>query len=119
MAKPTVLIVDDDPSIRKLLQEVLTLEGYPLETAADGAEALAALERGGSRLVLLDLLMPNVAGWDVMQALEANGTRAQHKIIFVSANDKLEDYRHLTPDDELAKPFTVDQLINVIQKHVA
>ncbi|HEV8191704.1 MAG TPA: response regulator, partial [Ktedonobacterales bacterium] len=55
---PTVLIVDDDPAIRKMLVEVLQLEGYPIETAGDGREALDLLARGGSRVILLDLLMP-------------------------------------------------------------
>ncbi|MGH2516763.1 MAG: response regulator transcription factor, partial [Ktedonobacterales bacterium] len=59
---PTVLIVDDDPAIRKMLVEMLSLEGYATETATNGREALDQLAASGPRVVLLDLLMPEVDG---------------------------------------------------------
>jgi CheY-like chemotaxis protein len=115
--RPTVLIVDDDPGIRKMLVEVLTLEGYPTETANDGGEALDLLPRSGPRVVLLDLLMPRVDGADVVAALEQQPSeRNRHHIILVSAftNLELERYRNLRVDAKLPKPFTVDQLLSVI-----
>lgn len=113
--QPTVLVVDDDPAIRKMLNEVLTLEGIPVETAADGREALELLARSGPRTVLLDITMPVMDGREVMQALDANpAERARHRIILMSALDKLQAARDLEPDGRLAKPFTVDQLLNVI-----
>ncbi len=113
---PTILIVDDDPHIRKMLVEVLSLEGYPTETAVNGEEALAILATSGPRVVLLDLLMPVLDGRGVMDALNADPTaRAQHKIILVSAIGNLEASRDLTPDGMLPKPFTVNQLINVLE----
>jgi CheY-like chemotaxis protein len=113
---PTVLIVDDDPAIRKMLVEVLQLEGYPIETAGDGREALDLLSRGGGRVILLDLLMPVLDGRGVMAALRANpGERARHKVILVSAMPNLEGARDLEPDGVLPKPFTVTQLLNVLE----
>lgn len=120
--KPTVLIVDDDPDIRKLLVEMLTLEGYPTETAANGREALDALARGGPRVVLLDLLMKPVDGREVMQQLQANpAERARHKIILISALITLEKNRDLRADvdGELPKPFTVDQVLNTLDSVAA
>jgi two-component system, OmpR family, phosphate regulon response regulator PhoB len=115
MGHPTVLIVDDDPAIRKMLVEVLSLEGYPTETANDGREALDILDHSGPRVVLLDLLMPGVSGRQVMEQLRATpGARAKHGIIFLSAVNKLEEHRDLEPDATLAKPFTVIQLLNVL-----
>lgn len=116
MAHPsTVLIVDDDPSIRKMLVEVLSLEGYPTETAVNGREALDILEKSGPRVVLLDLLMPVIDGWGVMAALaEKPEERSRHKIILVSAWANLERARDLVPDGTLPKPFTVNQLLNVL-----
>ena len=112
---PTILIVDDDPAIRKMLVEVLSLEGYPTETAVNGREALDLLARGGGRVVLLDLVMPVVDGREVMNELRANpAERARHKIVLVSAIVNLEGARDLEPDGVLAKPFTVDQLLNVL-----
>lgn len=113
--QPTVLVVDDDPSIRKMLSEVLKLEGIPLETAVNGREALDILARSGPLVVLLDLLMPEVDGRGVMLALSANPSeRARHRIILMSAWDNLEAARDLEPDGRLAKPFTVDQLLNAL-----
>ncbi len=113
---PTVLIVDDDPAIRKMLVEVLQLEGYPIETAGDGREALDLLARGGGRVILLDLLMPVLDGRGMMEALRANPEeRARHKVILVSAIHNLEAARDLEPDGVLPKPFTVTQLLNVLE----
>lgn len=112
---PTILVVDDDPAIRKMLVEVLSLEGYPTETAANGREALDKLPKGGPRIVLLDLLMPEVDGWGVMSALqEMPNERQRHKIILVSAWTNLERAQDLSPDGTLTKPFTVNQLLNVL-----
>jgi CheY-like chemotaxis protein len=114
--KPTILIVDDDPAIRKMLAEVLTLDGYPYETATNGQEALEALGKSGPRLILLDLLMPVLDGRGVMNELRASPeVRARHRVVLVSANDRLEAARDLEPDSMLAKPFTADQLLNVIE----
>lgn len=113
---PTVLIVDDDPAIRKMLVEVLALEGYPTETAAGGEEALAMLARSAPRLILLDLLMPGVDGHGVVTQLEADaGARAQHKIILMSAWTNLELASDLVVDGKLPKPFTVPQLLSVLE----
>jgi CheY-like chemotaxis protein len=117
MAQPTtVLIVDDDPAIRKMLVEVLSLEGIPTETAVNGREALDILEKSGPRVVLLDLLMPIVDGRGVMAELRSSpAERARHRVILMSAWITLEPARDLEPDGMLAKPFTVSQLLNVIK----
>lgn len=115
MAQPTILIVDDDPAIRKMLVEMLSLEGYPTETATNGQEALDMLAHSGPRVILLDLLMPVVDGRGVVQALEREPqARAMHKVILVSANHNLEGARDLNPDGILAKPFTLDALVTVL-----
>jgi CheY-like chemotaxis protein len=112
---PTVLIVDDDPAIRKMLVEVLSLEGYPTETANNGREALEMLAKSGPRLVLLDLLMPEVDGRGVINQLsEDPQERQKHRIILVSAWANLEAARDLEADGTLTKPFNVSQLLNVI-----
>lgn len=114
---PTVLIVDDDPAIRKMLVEVLSLEGYSTETAVNGRDALERLAQSKApRIVLLDLLMPEMDGRGVMNALAATPEeRARHKIILVSAWANLEAARDLQADGSLAKPFTVNQLLNMLE----
>ncbi|HEY7779101.1 MAG TPA: response regulator [Ktedonobacterales bacterium] len=117
-SRPTVLIVDDDPMIRRLLVEALSLEGYPVETASDGGEALTALKKAERhRVVLLDLLMPGVDGWGVMRDLEATPeVRARHRVILMSALSNMEQdkTRALSVDGRLNKPFTIDQLLSAI-----
>jgi CheY-like chemotaxis protein len=112
---PTVLIVDDDPAIRKMLVEVLSLEGYPTETAVNGREALETLAKSGPRVVLLDLLMPEVDGRGVLTRLsEFPEEREKHRIILVSAWSNLEAARDISADGTLVKPFNVNQLLNVL-----
>ena len=113
---PTIMIVDDEPAIRKMLTETLSLEGYPLETATNGQEALDMLSPGAPRIILLDLLMPVLDGRGVVQRLESDPVaRSAHKVILVSAFTNLELARDLTVDGTLAKPFTVVQLLNVME----
>lgn len=113
---PTILIVDDDPAIRKMLVEVLSLEGYPTETVTNGQEALETLAASAPRVILLDLLMPVLDGRGVMEQLDANpALRSQHKVILVSAFTNLEASRDLIVDGTLAKPFTVNQLLSVLE----
>ena len=71
MAKK-ILVVDDDLYIRELYEEVLKEEGYAVETAKDGEEALAKLKNGGYDLTLLDIMMPRLDGLGVMDALKQN-----------------------------------------------
>ena len=113
---PTVLIVDDDPAIRKMLVEVLALEGYPTETATNGQEALNILARSAPRVILLDLKMPVMDGRGVMAELETDeATRRQHRVVLVSAFANLEEASDLVVDGKLVKPFTVPQLLSVLE----
>ncbi len=117
----TVLIVDDDPSIRTMVVEMLSLEGYSVEKAANGQEALDRLAHAPfPRVVLLDLLMPVLDGRGFMDALRAEPEkRAQLKIILVSAWSNLEAARDLDPDGVLPKPFTLTQLTSVLEPLMA
>ena len=113
---PTILIVDDDPTIRKMLVEVLSLEGYPTETATNGQEALDMLAKSAPRIVLLDLLMPVLDGRGVMEQLDSDQMlRSHHKVVLVSAMVNLESSRDLQVDSILPKPFTVVQLLSVLE----
>jgi CheY-like chemotaxis protein len=113
--KPTVMIVDDAPDIRKMIVEMLGLEGYVVETAANGQEALDRVADGKPRVILLDLLMPVLDGRGFLTNLGARpADRARYKVILVSAFSNLEQARDLKADGALPKPFTVDQLMNAI-----
>ncbi|HET6346900.1 MAG TPA: response regulator [Myxococcota bacterium] len=83
---PTVLIVEDDFSIRESLSEMLREEGYTVETAEHGRQALERLHAGVQpAIILLDLMMPVMDGWQVLEALEAHPTLSRVPVIVVSA----------------------------------
>jgi CheY-like chemotaxis protein len=82
---PQILVTDDDDQIRGLLCAVLARDGYRLHQAADGGQALEAMRRHPIDLVLLDLMMPNVSGWDVLEARLADESLARIPVIVISA----------------------------------
>ena len=117
--RPTILIVDDDPAIRALLTEMLSMEGYAMETAKDGVEAIAFLRDlpPTFRIILLDLLMPNIDGWGVVRWItEHPEIRANTKIVLMSANDRLKQAYDLEQDGRLVKPFDLGTLLETITK---
>ena len=67
--QPRVLVIDDDPSIREVVRSLLASFGYDCQTAADGAQGLARFDEGGWDLVLTDLAMPKMNGWEVAAAI--------------------------------------------------
>jgi CheY-like chemotaxis protein len=120
MAK--VLIVDDDPMIRDVLNDVLSDEGHQVHTARDGLEALHLLEREGSYLILLDLMMPRLDGPGVIRALEAQpALRDDNRIIVMSAAERLFALSALIASDlvreRVAKPFDLDLISDLVALH--
>lgn len=119
MAK--VLIVDDDEEIRALLQDMLVEEGYQVDTARDGQEALDRLQRESGWVILLDIMMPNVDGREVIRQLEDNhALRDKNKVALMSAGGRLAQERlNLTSDVVAAllpKPFDLDDVLAVVSR---
>jgi two-component system OmpR family response regulator len=107
-----VLVVDDEPAIRELVQTVLRYEGFEVAAAGDGRTALAELERFRPDLVVLDVMLPDLDGFGVQQRLVERGHRIP--VVFLTARDAVEDrVRGLTlgGDDYLTKPFSLDELV--------
>ncbi len=109
MTRPpaTVLVVDDEPANRKLLQVLLAPEGYVVKTAASGREALDLIGRHPPDLVLLDVMMPELDGYAVAAALKADPVTARIPVIMVSAlgdRDTRLSGLHAGAEDFLAKP---------------
>jgi two-component system, OmpR family, response regulator len=107
-----VLVVDDEPSIRELVSTVLRYEGFDIATAASGNEALREVERFRPDLVVLDVMLPDLSGFDVQRRLVESGRRLP--VIFLTARDAVEDrVRGLTigGDDYLTKPFSLEELV--------
>jgi CheY-like chemotaxis protein len=83
---PSILVVDDDPTIRKLIVRTLSRDGYALTEAKNGQEALEAMRSGTEDLVLLDLMMPEVSGWDVLRVRKENRELQRIPVIVITAN---------------------------------
>jgi two-component system, OmpR family, response regulator len=116
MVKTRVLIVDDEPNIRDLLATSLRFAGYEIQTAANGAQAVAAVTESEPDIILLDVMLPDMNGFSVTKKLRASGI--QSPILFLTARDDVEDkITGLTVggDDYLTKPFSLDEVVARIQ----
>jgi CheY-like chemotaxis protein len=116
-----ILIVDDDREISGLLYEALGQEGFQVEVASDGLEALALLQRESGWVVFLDLMMPRMDGHALIQRLAADPhLQENNKIILMSAGLSLPQERHHLEDNVvqvlLPKPFDLDNVIEVVHQ---
>jgi len=106
-----VLVVDDDPDILQTLALCLSTEGYRVQMAANGQEALALLAREKPDCVLLDLMMPVMDGWQFVAELEKRGWR-NLPLLILSADRAVQAHAlKLRADAFLAKPFDLDELL--------
>ncbi len=107
-----VVVVDDDEALRNAVRRALRLEGYDVELAADGAEALAHLAGLRADLVVLDVLMPVLDGITVCRRLRESGDRTP--ILMLTARDAVSDRvagLDAGADDYLTKPFVLEELL--------
>jgi len=107
-----LLVVDDEPSITDLVATALRYEGFQVEVAASGRDALAASTSFRPHLIVLDVLMQDLDGFEVQRRLAADGLRVP--ILFLTAKDATEDkVRGLTmgADDYVTKPFSLEELV--------
>jgi putative two-component system response regulator len=110
----TVLVVDDLDDTREIVTELLTTAGYTVLAAADGAEALEAVERALPDLVLSDVMMPNVNGFELCRRLKADASTRLIPVVLVTAlNERHDRLEGITAgaDDFLTKPFDSTELL--------
>ena len=115
--KPTVLIVDDDPSICRILEKILQKEGYNIMIANSGKQAIKIVERETVQLILLDIQMNGIDGMDTLQFIKS--ISPDTNIIMMTAHPTLETARRAMEHyayDYITKPFDVDFLTELIKK---
>jgi DNA-binding response OmpR family regulator len=116
MAK--ILVVDDDPDIRRLLSVLLEGEGHNVISAPDGERALELISREGPDLILLDVMMPKKDGYTVLREMKASGIRESTKVLVLTAraaeSDWLRGYK-LGADQYLTKPFDTEELLTLVR----
>ena len=112
MAGEKLLLVDDEENLRSMLTAALRHHGFEVVAVADGREALAAVPTAQPDLVVLDVMLPDVDGFEVCRRLRADGDHTP--VLFLTARDGTEDkVRGLTlgGDDYLVKPFSLEELV--------
>lgn len=120
MQSRTVLIVDDDPDIREVIAETLADEGFTVLTSGDGQTALDMVIANPPGLIVLDLMMPQMSGWQVISALQATPRGASIPVVLVSASRDLDHTaRQSNVAAFLAKPFDLDSLVRVVEQHIS
>jgi adenylate cyclase len=115
----TILVVDDDADIRTLIETVLEASGHEVTLAASGQEALNKLKRRPFELVVLDIMMPAMSGYEVLEQIRAMPSRAATPVIVVTAkHDPSGVMREVRSGavDHLAKPFLPEELEEVVER---
>jgi two-component system, OmpR family, response regulator MprA len=111
MKRMKILVVDDERAVRESLRRALELEGYEIDLAADGAEALEKVDEGSPDAMILDVLMPRVDGLAVCRRLRASGNRLP--VLMLTARDAVENRvagLDAGADDYVSKPFALEEL---------
>jgi two-component system response regulator VicR len=113
-----VLVVDDEPDTLELVKLVLESGGFEIVLAANGMEALAKVGNIKLDLVLLDIMMPDMDGWDVFRKIKEKYPTLPIAILTAKAQniDKLLGLHVLKADDYITKPFGKNELINKVKK---
>jgi len=107
-----ILVVEDDPGISRLMRRALEQAGYTVNIAVDGKSGLDMAQNDNYSLLILDIMLPGIDGWNIVDELRSDGSRVP--IMMVTARDMVEDRvkgLDLGADDYLPKPFEVSELL--------
>jgi two-component system OmpR family response regulator len=107
-----IVVVDDEPNIVDVISMALRFEGFEVESASTGADAIAAVAARPPQLLVLDVMLPDIDGFEVARRLAS--ARAEVPIIFLTARDSTEDVVHgltVGGDDYVTKPFSLEELV--------
>jgi two-component system OmpR family response regulator len=109
-----VLIIDDEDSLREMVGLALELEGYEVLSAPDGVRGLEIIRQHDPDVVLLDMRMPGMDGWQFMEAYRREPVQRARVIIFTAAQDSLARVEEAKANAVLPKPFDLDQLLALV-----
>jgi len=116
-ARRLILVVDDDPSVCQFISEALDAEGYAAVTASDGPSAFAALAATTPDLILLDVHMPGIDGWDVLRELRARAAPHQPIVVMTGRYEGQDRALSSGAQGYLAKPFDLSDLLDCVELH--
>lgn len=119
--KTHILVVDDDPNSREIVQTYLESRGYSVHTAANGEAALAAVQAQLPELILLDVMMPGMDGWEVARTLKDHADYADIRVVMMTARSDFSDKQkglQAGADDYLVKPIQLEDLGNTVKRNL-
>jgi DNA-binding response OmpR family regulator len=115
-----ILVIEDEPNLRKLIKTNFAASGYEVVTASDGEEGLNLAKEERPDLILLDIRMPGMSGWDVLIALKTNPKVKKVPVIIMTASapEESEQYkmRSMRAAGYLVKPFGVDVMLSKVKE---
>jgi CheY-like chemotaxis protein len=109
-----ILVIDDDPDILSTVVDILEYEGYQVERATNGAEGLKILEHTRPRLILLDMRMPVLNGWDFARILKERGIKLPI-LVMTAAQDARRWAQEIGAEGYISKPFDLMDLITAVE----
>lgn len=118
MSRRGVLVVEDDPDLLALMELVLAQAGHRVRTAAEGTAALARAAEELPGLIFLDMRMPGMNGWDFAREFRARHGPACPIVVVTAAENARERAEEIGADDWLAKPFDLDDVLRVAERHL-
>lgn len=115
MTQKRILIVEDEVNLAKVIQFNLERKGYRTEEASDGAEAMEKIGLSPPDLVLLDLLIPSINGWEVARRIRENPATKDIKILMLSIVSDGKKAGEVSADGYIMKPFSMEKLLDTIE----
>jgi two-component system, chemotaxis family, chemotaxis protein CheY len=114
-----VLVVEDEDEIRGLIGEILAFEGYQVELAANGQQALIKLKTARPDAIVLDLMMPVMDGWEFLKRCRSDPSYSSRPVLLMSASPALSKTAHdFHVEGFLAKPFELNVLLETVRRLV-
>ena len=113
-ARHRALIVEDDPAIRKLVEKLLVRRGIDIDTAHDGRQAIDKISRGGYSVLILDLMIPEVNGFEVIDFVKKNGIRLPIAVVSAVSHQALTKLDLDVVKLVISKPFDVDEFTKAV-----
>ena len=112
-----ILVVEDDPDLLSLVEMILADAGYRVFTAPEGRAALACVAREMPALVLLDMRMPGMNGWDFAREFRARWGRSAPIVVVTAAENARARAAEIGAEGWLAKPFDIDAVLRTVERH--
>jgi CheY-like chemotaxis protein len=119
---PPILVVDDNEDNANIIRDYLEARGYPITVAYNGDEAMALFESAKPSIVLLDVMMPGMDGWQVCRKMKASPMARDIRVVMVTALQDWMDKRQALEtgaDDYVEKPFELSKLVAVVERNIA